>query len=102
MGQSTMFGPTTGKMMENLKVAGIDSGAIDEIVCTHGHCDHGWGIISDSGERNFSNTQIYISLTDFDFWTDEAKLSMTDPAYMKVFVAGARKNLPQTGTELYS
>ncbi len=93
MGESTIFGPTTGKMMENLKVAGIDPAAIDAIVCTHGHCDHVWGIMTDSGERNFPNAQIYISQTDFDFWTDEAKLSMTDPSYMKLFVEGARKNL---------
>lgn len=93
MGESTIFGPTTGKMMENLKVAGIDPAAIDAIVCTHGHCDHVWGIMTDGGERNFPNAQIYISQLDFDFWTDEAKLSMTDPSYMKLFVEGARKNL---------
>ncbi len=93
MGESTIFGPTTGKMMENLKVAGIDPAAIDAVVCTHAHCDHVWGIMTDSGERNFPNAQIYISQTDFDFWTDEAKLSMTDPSYMKLFVEGARKNL---------
>ncbi|MEM7429108.1 MAG: MBL fold metallo-hydrolase [Pseudomonadota bacterium] len=93
MGQSTIFGPTTGKMMENLKVAGIDPAAIDAVLCTHGHCDHVWGIMTDSGERNFPNAQIYISQTDFDFWTDEAKLSWTEPGYMKLFVEGARKNL---------
>jgi glyoxylase-like metal-dependent hydrolase (beta-lactamase superfamily II) len=32
-------------------------------------------------------------LPDFDFWTDEGKLGMKDPAYMKPFVEGARKNL---------
>ncbi|MEM7775850.1 MAG: MBL fold metallo-hydrolase [Pseudomonadota bacterium] len=93
MGQSTMFGPTTGKMMSNLKVAGIDPAAIDAVVCSHGHCDHVWGIMTDDGKRNFPNAQIYISQTDFDFWTDEAKLSMKEPGYMKPFVEGARKNL---------
>lgn len=93
MGQSPMFGPTTGKMMSNLEVAGIDPAAIDAIVCTHGHCDHVWGIMTDDGKRNFPNAQIYISQADFDFWTDEAKLSMTEPGYMKPFVEGARKNL---------
>lgn len=93
MGQSPMFGPTTGKMMENLEVAGIDPASIDAVLCTHGHCDHVWGIMTDDGQRNFPNAQIYISQADFDFWTDEAKLSVTDPAFMKPFVEGARKNL---------
>jgi glyoxylase-like metal-dependent hydrolase (beta-lactamase superfamily II) len=93
MGTSTMFGPTTGKMLATLKAAGIDPKDIDAVVATHAHCDHVWGIMADDGSRNFPNAQIYISQADFDYWTDEAKLSVKDPAYMKPFVEGARKNL---------
>jgi glyoxylase-like metal-dependent hydrolase (beta-lactamase superfamily II) len=93
MGTSTMFGPTTGKLLSSLKAAGIDAKDIDAVVATHGHCDHVWGIMSDDGKPNFPNAQIYISQADFDFWTDEKKLELKDPAYMKPFVEGARKNL---------
>lgn len=93
MGTSTMFGPTTGKMLTTLKAAGIDPADIDGVLATHAHCDHVWGIMNDNGKPNFPNAQIYISQADFDYWTDEAKLSMKDPAYMKPFVEGARKNL---------
>jgi glyoxylase-like metal-dependent hydrolase (beta-lactamase superfamily II) len=88
-----MFGPTTGKMLASMKAAGIDPKDIDAVVATHAHCDHVWGIQGDDGKPNFPNAQIYISQADFDFWTDEAKLAMKDPAYMKPFVEGARKNL---------
>ena len=93
MGTSQMFGPTPGKMLANLKAAGIDPKDIDAIVATHAHCDHVWGIMGDDGSRNFPNAQIYISQADFDYWTDEAKLAMKEPAFMKAFVEGARKNL---------
>ena len=93
MGSSPMFGPTTGKLMETLKAAGIDPADVDGILATHAHCDHVWGIMNDNGKPNFPNAQIYISQADFDYWTDEAKLSLKDPAYMKPFVEGARKNL---------
>jgi glyoxylase-like metal-dependent hydrolase (beta-lactamase superfamily II) len=93
MGSSQMFGPTPGKMLANLRAAGIDPKDIDAVVATHAHCDHVWGIMGDNGTPNFPNAQIYISQADFDFWTDEKKLSMKDPAYMQPFVEGARKNL---------
>jgi glyoxylase-like metal-dependent hydrolase (beta-lactamase superfamily II) len=93
MGSSSMFGPTTGKLLPSLKAAGIDPKDIDAVVATHAHCDHVWGIMADDGSRNFPNAQIYISQADFDYWTDEAKLALKDPAYMKPFVEGARKNL---------
>jgi glyoxylase-like metal-dependent hydrolase (beta-lactamase superfamily II) len=93
MGTSTMFGPTPGKLMANLKAAGIDPKDIDALVITHAHCDHCWGTMADDGTRNFPNAQIYLSQADFDYWTDEAKLAVKDPAYIKPFVEGARKNL---------
>jgi glyoxylase-like metal-dependent hydrolase (beta-lactamase superfamily II) len=93
MGSSTLFGPTTGKLLSTLKAASIDPKDIDAVVATHAHHDHIWGIMGDDGSRNFPNAQIYISKADFDFWTDEAKLAMTDPPWMKLTVEGARKNL---------
>ena len=93
MGSSTMFGPTPGKLLASLKAAGIDPKDIDAVVATHAHCDHVWGIMADDGSRHFPNAQIYISQTDFDYWTDEAKLALKTPEYMKPFVEGARKNL---------
>ncbi len=93
MGSSPIFGPTTGKLLTSMRAAGIDPNDIDAVVATHAHCDHVWGIMGDDGKPNFPNAQVYISQTDFDFWTDEAKLSIKDPGYMKPFVEGARKNL---------
>ena len=93
MGSSTMFGPTTGKMLASLKAAGIDPKDIDGVLATHAHFDHVWGIMGDDGKPNFPNAQVYISQADFEFWTDEKKLSMKDPTYMQPFVEGARKNL---------
>lgn len=93
MGASQLFGPTPGKLLANLRAAGIEPNDIDAIVATHAHCDHVWGIMADNGNRNFPNAQIYISQADFDYWTDEAKLAIKEPSFMKAFVDGARKNL---------
>jgi glyoxylase-like metal-dependent hydrolase (beta-lactamase superfamily II) len=93
MGSSKIFGPNAGKLLSTLKAASIDPKDIDAVVATHAHQDHIWGIMADDGSRHFPNAQIYISKAEFAFWTDEAKLGMTDPPYMKMTVEGARKNL---------
>lgn len=89
MGSLQMFGPTTGRLLATLRQAGINPADIDAVVMTHGHVDHLGGNVGDDGKPNFPNAQFYIHQADYDFWTDEAKLSTP----MKDFVAFARKNL---------
>src|SRR3954447_26167368 len=89
MGSSKMFGPTTGRQQKSMTEAGIKPDDIDAVVCSHAHIDHIGGIVDDGGKPLFPNAQIYISQTDFDFWTDEGKLGSD----AKDFVVHARKNL---------
>ena len=89
MGSSKMFGASTGRQQKSMMEAGIKPGDIDAVVCSHAHIDHIGGIVDEGGKPLFPNAQVYISQTDFDFWTDEAKLG--SPA--KDFVVHARKNL---------
>ena len=89
MGTSTMFGPTTGRLMTSMKEAGIDPKDVDAVVCSHAHIDHVGGIVNEQGVNLFPNAQFYLSQADFDFWTDESKLGSP----LKPFVEHARKNL---------
>lgn len=89
MGFSKAFGPTTGRLQKSMQEAGVSPGDIDAIVCSHAHIDHIGGICSAEGKALFPNAQIYLSQTDFDFWTDESKLGSP----LKVFIEHARANL---------
>ncbi|QQP91303.1 MBL fold metallo-hydrolase [Skermanella sp. TT6] len=89
MGSLQLFGPTTGKLMNNLRQAGIDPKDIDAVVMSHAHIDHCGGCMADDGTRNFPNAQYYITQADYEFWTDETKV----PAQFKVFLDTAVKNL---------
>jgi glyoxylase-like metal-dependent hydrolase (beta-lactamase superfamily II) len=91
MGSDQMFGDKSGRLLRNLAAAGIQPDQIDDIVLTHAHCDHCWGMVGDGGALNFPNAQVHMSQADFDFWTDEAKLS--GAGFLPAFVKGARKNL---------
>lgn len=88
---SRMFGPTTGRMLANLRAAGIEPAQIDIVALTHAHCDHCWGLVDAQGARVFPNAQVAISEADLNFWTNDA--NKRGPAFMTSFIEGAKRNL---------
>jgi len=79
-----------GKLVANLKAAGIDPKDIDAVIPSHGHIDHIGGILAEDGSRNFPNAQIYIAQVDLEYWTDEAARKGTAG---EGSMLAARKNL---------
>jgi glyoxylase-like metal-dependent hydrolase (beta-lactamase superfamily II) len=84
----------SGRLSQNLKIAGINPKDIDAVIPSHAHADHIGGILAEDGSLNFPNAQIYISQVDFDYWTDEAR--RRTPAGVlgqTAHMLAARKNL---------
>lgn len=90
MGSLQQFGPTTGRIKACLAQAGIKLEDIGAIVCSHAHWDHVGGIWGDDGKPTFPNAQIYISQTDYDFWTDETKLGTEVDGLVKAAIRNLR------------
>ena len=89
MGSVRSFGPTTGRLMQTLRGAGIDPASVDAVVMSHAHIDHCGGVMAANGRRNFPNAQLYISQADYDYWTNEATVGTK----LKAFYDQAHKNL---------
>jgi glyoxylase-like metal-dependent hydrolase (beta-lactamase superfamily II) len=65
--------PTAGKMIANMKAAGIDPSKIDTILVSHFHPDHIFGLMEkETNKPVFPNAEIIVSDVEYKFWTDPA------------------------------
>ena len=65
--------PTAGKLLTNMKAAGIDPGKIDTILISHFHPDHIFGLMEkDTNKPVYPNAELIVSDVEYKFWTDPA------------------------------
>ena len=69
-GSGTKLQPTAGKLVENLKAAGIEPATVTKVILTHGHPDHIWGTTDASGALLFPNATYYAGAAEWNFWMD--------------------------------
>jgi glyoxylase-like metal-dependent hydrolase (beta-lactamase superfamily II) len=81
----------SGLLLRSMAAAGIDPAEVTEVVLTHAHSDHAWGLTDAAGVRNFPNAQVLVPRVDFDHWTDLAKVALG--GFTADFILGARRNL---------
>jgi glyoxylase-like metal-dependent hydrolase (beta-lactamase superfamily II) len=76
MGDSCTGGqvqPTAGKLMTNMKAAGIDPASIETILISHFHPDHIFGLMEkETNKPVYPNAEIIVSDVEYKFWTDPA------------------------------
>jgi glyoxylase-like metal-dependent hydrolase (beta-lactamase superfamily II) len=91
MGDSQLFGNMGGRLLANLRAAGIGPDTVDDVVISHAHADHCWALMGKDGKPNFPNARIHIAQRDFEFWTDPATAAQAD--FLKPFIEATRAQL---------
>lgn len=70
-GPNYSFRATKGGLPENLRAAGIDPDTIDDVIFTHLHPDHLWGVTDGENEAlHFPNAEYVMAESEHAFWGD--------------------------------
>jgi glyoxylase-like metal-dependent hydrolase (beta-lactamase superfamily II) len=84
--------PTAGKVMANLKAAGVDPADIEAVLLTHMHPDHSAGLTDmATGQRNFPNAELVVHENEPRHWFDDAKMVGATERARKLYFQCARE-----------
>jgi len=92
VGSGPDFVPTAGLLAEALSAVGIAPEDVTDIVFTHGHPDHLWGLLDEFDEPLFPNAALRMGQVEFDYWTDPATAETIGEQWQS-FAAGAMRRL---------
>ena len=89
VGSGLNFLPTLGELPAALDTAGVDIGTITDVVFTHAHPDHIWGILDDFDDLLMPDAAYHISQAEWDFWDSDDALNVMVPG-RESFAVGAK------------
>jgi len=93
MGAGPNFMPSAGRLLDNLSAANIDPTDVTDVVFTHGHPDHFWGLLDDFDDLVCPNATYHMSEQEWDYWRAADTLQNT-PDVRKSGVVGAQNRIP--------
>jgi len=92
LGAGTTFLPGLGDLPASLDEIGVAPDEITDVIFTHGHPDHLWGLLDDFDDLVVPDANYYFGQVEWDYWTDPATLGSIGAAF-ESFVAGATRRL---------
>jgi len=91
-GAGPTFQASAGRLMEALDTEGLTPDDITDVIFTHGHPDHLWGVLDDFDEPLFLNASYKMGRAERDYWMDPATIDTIGEARAS-FAAGASRRI---------
>ncbi|SFJ63387.1 Glyoxylase, beta-lactamase superfamily II [Amycolatopsis sacchari] len=93
-GAGTSLGPGTGHVLENLAAAGHSPAEVDDVLITHLHPDHVFGLITAEGDPAFPSATVHVSAEETGHWLDDAVAAQADGVQAQIHHWAAQALLP--------
>jgi glyoxylase-like metal-dependent hydrolase (beta-lactamase superfamily II) len=93
-GSGHAFMPSAGRLMDALSAEGLTPDDVTDIVFTHGHPDHLWGVLDDFDLPMFMNATHWMGRAERDYWMDPETIDTIGEARAS-FAAGAARRIPE-------
>ena len=86
--------PTAGKVMANIKAAGVDPADIEAVLLTHMHPDHSAGLTDiATGTRNYPSAELVMHENEPGHWFDDTKMAKGTEREKKLFFQAGREQV---------
>lgn len=92
VGSGPDFAPNAGVLMSSLDALDVSPDDITDVVFTHGHPDHLWGLLDDFGDPLFSDATYMIGKAEWDYWMNPNTVDTIDSS-RTAFAVGAKRRL---------
>jgi len=92
VGAGTHFMPSAGELQASLDALGVAPDEVTDVVFTHAHPDHLWGLLDDFDDPVFMNASYMIGKAEWDYWMDPNTVDTID-AGRTTFAVGAQRRL---------
>lgn len=92
VGSGPDFAPNSGMILESLEALGVSPEDVTDVVFTHAHPDHLWGLLDDFDDPLFSQATYMIGKTEWDYWMDPNTVDTIGEARAS-FAVGAKRRL---------
>jgi glyoxylase-like metal-dependent hydrolase (beta-lactamase superfamily II) len=85
--------PSSGKLIGNLRAAGVAPGDINIVINTHAHPDHLGGNTDEAGKPAFPSARYFLWKDEWEFWTSGRAERALDEHSRPVLMGFANRNL---------
>lgn len=92
VGAGPDFAPNAGELLTSLEALGVAPEDVTDVVFTHGHPDHLWGLLDDFDDPLFTQARYMIGKAEWDYWMNPNTVDEIGEARAS-FAVGAKRRL---------